>query len=167
MGDAFKDAVSCFDVPFCYCFSTWGTYVADSMGKGEERGGSADCCSCWRCYVRLFCRLKSSFLFLYIVRWEKVLPTQTSGLTYLHPCFFVQRVLYSWNPSSHSRSLLNRMVLIDAPGFSFVSVENADQSTSEEFRVRPRDILLRSSKNKIDRLEYFYPQGTSIPAFTA
>ena len=46
-----------------------GPTTQDSMGKGEERGGSANCCSCWRCYVRLFCRLKSSFLFLYIVRF--------------------------------------------------------------------------------------------------
>ena len=55
-----------------------------------------------------------------------------------------------------------RIVLIDTPGFSFVSDEDADQSTSEEFRAR--DILLRS-KGRIDRLKDPYPPGTYIPAF--
>ena len=51
-----------------------------------------------------------------------------------------------------------KIMLIDTPGFSFVSDENANQSTSsEEFRAR--DILLRS-KGRIDRLKDPYPPGT-------
>jgi len=57
-----------------------------------------------------------------------------------------------------------KIVLIDTPGLSFVSDEDAGQSTSEEFRAR--DILLRS-KGRIDRLKDPHPPGTSIPAFTA
>ena len=59
-----------------------------------------------------------------------------------------------------------KIVLIDTPGLSFVSDEDAaagDQSTLEEFRAR--DILLRS-KGRIDRLKDPYPPSTSIiPSF--
>ena len=51
-----------------------------------------------------------------------------------------------------------KIMLIDTPGFSFVSDEDADQSIpAEEFRAR--DILLRS-KGRIDRLKNPYPPGT-------
>ena len=63
-----------------------------------------------------------------------------------------------------------KIVLIDTPGLSFVSDEDAaaaaavgDQSSLEEFRAR--DILLRS-KGRIDRLKDPYPPSTSIiPSF--
>ena len=57
-----------------------------------------------------------------------------------------------------------KIVLIDTPGFSFVSdEEDADQSNSaEEFRAR--DILLRS-KGRIDRLKDPYPPGKYCTSF--
>lgn len=56
-----------------------------------------------------------------------------------------------------------KVVLIDTPGLSFISDEDADQSTLEEFRAR--DILLRS-KGRIDRLKDPHPPGmTQIPVF--
>ena len=53
-----------------------------------------------------------------------------------------------------------KIVLIDTPGLSFVSDEDADQSTLEEFRAR--DILLRN-KGRIDRLKDPHPPGVSEP----
>ena len=56
-----------------------------------------------------------------------------------------------------------KIVLIDTPGFSFVSDDDADQSTpAEEFRAR--DILLRS-KGRIDRLKDPYPPGKYCTSF--
>lgn len=53
-----------------------------------------------------------------------------------------------------------KIVLIDTPGLSFVSDEDADQSTLEKFRAR--DILLRN-KGRIDRLKDPHPPGVSEP----
>ncbi|KAF8816517.1 P-loop containing nucleoside triphosphate hydrolase protein [Phlegmacium glaucopus] len=52
-----------------------------------------------------------------------------------------------------------KIVLIDTPGLSFISDEDADQSTLEEFRTR--DILLRS-KGRIDRLKDPHPPVAHI-----
>ena len=57
-----------------------------------------------------------------------------------------------------------KILLIDTPGFSFVSDGEVDQSTSaEEFRAR--DILLRS-KGRIDRIKDPYPPRTSFYCLT-
>jgi nuclear GTP-binding protein len=55
-----------------------------------------------------------------------------------------------------------KILLIDTPGLAFISDENADESTSEEFRAR--DILLRN-KGRIDRLKDPHPAGMSVAMF--
>ena len=56
----------------------------------------------------LFCRLTSSFFYYISSGGEKFfdkLSTQTSDLTYLHPCLFIQRSLHNRDSSrSHTRS---------------------------------------------------------------
>ena len=80
--------------------------------------------------------------------------------------------IYSLNSSSRGPSTTEgpqevalevdsqKIVLIDTPGLSFVSDEDADQSTLEE--IRARDILLRN-KGRIDRLKDPHPPGVFEP----